>query len=309
MSNALRATLSVISRGLREAIRREDAIRRGITARIFQPSLPPENRVFATTRLIAAVSRTSRAVSSQILTSLTVPQKKYKAVTCKQRTRRSAPARRAQMWSIYGRASTSKQVQTARTRMHPELQRQLSRARRLTNQGGEAAARATPAISFLNCPVPTEALGIGIKTTRRSAFWSFGFTRLCEICAFLCGQLGIPGSRPTKAKRLTPNVVDREAAIAAARRNDGGVDVVRAFVGDHRFQVHHVAHDGVVVGDAVGAQDVARDAGTFQGHPHVVALDEEMCSWPTVPASLRRPTCSASNWALEISLAIQTSFS
>jgi len=29
-----------------------------------------------------------------------------------------------------------------------------------------------------------------------------------------------------------------------------------------------------IISDAVGAQDVARDAGTFQSHPHVVALDE-----------------------------------
>jgi hypothetical protein len=33
-----------------------------------------------------------------------------------------------------------------------------------------------------------------------------------------------------------------------------------------------VAHDGVVVGDAVGAEDVAGHAGAFEGHPDVVAL-------------------------------------
>ena len=38
------------------------------------------------------------------------------------------------------------------------------------------------------------------------------------------------------------------------------VHVVRAFVGLHRLQVQHVAHDGVVVGDAVGSEDVAGEA-------------------------------------------------
>ena len=50
------------------------------------------------------------------------------------------------------------------------------------------------------------------------------------------------------------------------------MDVLRAFVGFYGLEVHHVAHDGVVVGDAVGAQDVAGEAGTFEGHPDVVAL-------------------------------------
>src|SRR3970040_2428962 len=56
------------------------------------------------------------------------------------------------------------------------------------------------------------------------------------------------------------------------RPDDEGMDVVRALVGLHRFQVHHVAHDGIVVGDAVGAQDVARQARALQRHPNVVLL-------------------------------------
>src|ERR1700679_2766248 len=50
------------------------------------------------------------------------------------------------------------------------------------------------------------------------------------------------------------------------------VDVVRALVGFDRLQIHHVAHDGVVFGDAVGAQNVARQAGGFKSHPDIVAL-------------------------------------
>src|SRR5208337_1151486 len=78
---------------------------------------------------------------------------------------------------------------------------------------------------------------------------------------------------------------DQHKEIAAARfsvsRNPGNVladnqsvNVVGALVGDDRFQVHHVAHDGVVFSDAVGAQDVTGDACAFQGHPHVVALGQ-----------------------------------
>ena len=54
--------------------------------------------------------------------------------------------------------------------------------------------------------------------------------------------------------------------------DDEGVDVVGAFVGDYGFEVHHVAHDWVVFGDAVAAEDLTGDAGGFEGHPYVVAF-------------------------------------
>ena len=53
---------------------------------------------------------------------------------------------------------------------------------------------------------------------------------------------------------------------------DQGVNVVRALVRLHGFEIHHVAHDRVVLRDTVGAEDVARDAGALEGHPDVVAL-------------------------------------
>src|ERR1700693_2028948 len=46
--------------------------------------------------------------------------------------------------------------------------------------------------------------------------------------------------------------------------DDQRMHVVCAFVGFHRLQVHHVAHDGIVVGHAVGAEDVAREAGAHK---------------------------------------------
>src|ERR1700737_4868493 len=50
------------------------------------------------------------------------------------------------------------------------------------------------------------------------------------------------------------------------------MDVVRAFVGLYRLQIHHVAHDGIVVGHAVGAENVARKAGALAPLPPIVVL-------------------------------------
>jgi hypothetical protein len=40
--------------------------------------------------------------------------------------------------------------------------------------------------------------------------------------------------------------------------NDQRVDVMRPLVGFDTFEVHQMPHDGVIVGDAVGAQNVSR---------------------------------------------------
>ena len=47
---------------------------------------------------------------------------------------------------------------------------------------------------------------------------------------------------------------------------------MRALVGLDRLEIRHVAEDRVFVGDAVCAEDVAGQAGAFEGHPDVVAL-------------------------------------
>jgi len=51
------------------------------------------------------------------------------------------------------------------------------------------------------------------------------------------------------------------------------MNIVRALVGEDGFQVAHVAEDGVFVGDAIGAQDVARGAGHVERHLDVIALE------------------------------------
>jgi hypothetical protein len=48
---------------------------------------------------------------------------------------------------------------------------------------------------------------------------------------------------------------------------DQGVGVVGAFAGLHGLQIGHVAKDGVLVGDAVAAEDVASHAGALQRQP------------------------------------------
>ena len=48
---------------------------------------------------------------------------------------------------------------------------------------------------------------------------------------------------------------------------DQAVDVVRSLVGEDRLEVHHVADHRVVVDDAVGAEDVARQLGRTRAPP------------------------------------------
>src|SRR5689334_176215 len=53
-----------------------------------------------------------------------------------------------------------------------------------------------------------------------------------------------------------------------------GVDVVGAFIGVDRFQVHHVADHVVLVGDAVAAVHVAGGAGNVERLAAIVALQD-----------------------------------
>src|SRR5882757_782702 len=50
------------------------------------------------------------------------------------------------------------------------------------------------------------------------------------------------------------------------------VDVVRPFVGGDAFEIVHVAHDGVIVDDPVGPENVAGFARGLKGDGHVVHL-------------------------------------
>src|ERR1035437_9741058 len=54
--------------------------------------------------------------------------------------------------------------------------------------------------------------------------------------------------------------------------NDKRVNIIGAFVGLDRFEIHHVAHYWVVVSDAIGSEDVAGHACAFERHPNIVFL-------------------------------------
>src|ERR1017187_8368818 len=81
--------------------------------------------------------------------------------------------------------------------------------------------------------------------------------------AWLDGQLRAAVPTCFELERVNP----RDALT-----DDQRVYVVCSLIGLHRLQVHHVAHDGIVIGHAICAEDVARQAGALESHPHVVAL-------------------------------------
>src|SRR6266481_7796586 len=56
--------------------------------------------------------------------------------------------------------------------------------------------------------------------------------------------------------------------------NDQGVDVMRAFVGINALEIHEMSNHGIAIGDADGAQDVARFPRTLERHPNIVALSQ-----------------------------------
>src|ERR1019366_7850286 len=61
-----------------------------------------------------------------------------------------------------------------------------------------------------------------------------------------------PTSKATAADRSVRSTLER-VDPGNACPNDQRVDVMRALVGFDAFEVHQVPHDGVIVGDAVGA--------------------------------------------------------
>src|SRR5271170_2835585 len=72
------------------------------------------------------------------------------------------------------------------------------------------------------------------------------------------------GALPERLKR-------RDTGLGAAE--DEGVDVVRALIGVHGFQIHQVADDVVFVDDAVAAMHVARGARDVERLAAGIALE------------------------------------
>src|SRR5579871_3463900 len=78
----------------------------------------------------------------------------------------------------------------------------------------------------------------------------------------------------TRVAMCVPPEVERSKRADAGHilANDQRMNIVSAFVCFYRFQVHHVAHHRVIIGNAVCAQDVTRHASTLQRHPYIVSL-------------------------------------
>src|SRR5262245_55676537 len=119
-------------------------------------------------------------------------------------------------------------------------------------------------------------------------------TRPCWPARLRCGAPRAAGARGSVAAALRrPKSPSRRARAAPAAGHglavlrpppqdrvfarelapdDEAVDVVRSLVGDDRLEVAHVAHHLVLVGDAVGAEDVAAEPAALERHPAAVPL-------------------------------------
>src|SRR4051794_29914547 len=81
------------------------------------------------------------------------------------------------------------------------------------------------------------------------------------------GSLFLP---PTLMPRRSPTCLFERGNASDVLVDDERVDVVGAFVGEYRLDVAHVAAGLILVGDAVGAEQIARVAGDVARHAHVV---------------------------------------
>src|SRR5512132_3494448 len=77
---------------------------------------------------------------------------------------------------------------------------------------------------------------------------------------------------PTPGCRAGPRCLGEGGQAGDGLAQDQAVDLAGALVGEHRLEVVGVAHDRVLEGDAVGAEDRAGAAGDGQGLADVVEL-------------------------------------
>ena len=120
------------------------------------------------------------------------------------------------------------------------------------------------------------AIGLrGHETVTRSAMQNrFRDDELTEVRT-ACGQSYCEprGNRRDNPRSVATLTVLQNAAMPGdVLANDQRMNVMRAFIGLHRLQVHHVAEDWILVGDTVAAQNVAAHARALQRHPDVVPL-------------------------------------
>jgi len=75
-----------------------------------------------------------------------------------------------------------------------------------------------------------------------------------------------------KKQKYRRGALDERGDASDPFPDDQLVNVVRAFIGENAFEIVHVAHDAVIVDDAVGAKDVPGLARDFQSDVYIIHL-------------------------------------
>src|SRR4051812_13891076 len=105
-----------------------------------------------------------------------------------------------------------------------------------------------------------------------------------EVCACVCAEAS-PAATSTAAQ---PSQIASARISSSARKGldvglrppeDQRVNVVRALVGVHRFEVQHVADDVELIRDAVATMHVACDTRDVESLAGRVALDQGDRFW------------------------------
>src|SRR3546814_8482238 len=102
------------------------------------------------------------------------------------------------------------------------------------------------------------------------------FTTSALRSASSCPHHGPASTRASSTtRRPSSGFISGKGADAGDRAaEDQRVDVVRAFIGIHRFEVHRMADDVIFGGDAVAAVHIARDARDIERLAAIVALEQ-----------------------------------
>src|ERR1700730_14611884 len=115
---------------------------------------------------------------------------------------------------------------------------------------------------------------IACLQTRRSTAAPLQDTGFGNACAWdLKYEQHSLGDTRDKAAPLQGGKLDKGGDAGYAFADYEFVDVVGAFVGGDTFEVVHVAHDGVIIDDAVGAQNVSGFARGVERDSDIVHLE------------------------------------
>src|SRR5712671_6171824 len=122
------------------------------------------------------------------------------------------------------------------------------------------------------------------KTQKRSVPRRIGYLQTGRSIAAPLQDTGFGCGSGADLERLVQTSAACRAATQREKLHECGdagyaladyelMDVVGAFVGGDAFEIVHVAHDGVIVDDAVGAENVAGFARGLKGDGDIVHLE------------------------------------